>query len=180
MQRKAFCFVALAGLLFAVNTANAQWEDALNSLLSEIKGCSAPVIGDNPCNTVTARAVMAVYGIDDFADGTGGALGVKQLIATVKNSDSWTELGAADSQDALDAAQEAANAGRAVVAVLEEEPTGHVALILPGELGPSGKWAAQVPNSASFFLNTPGRSFVGKTLAYAFKEKTMVRLFAKK
>mgnify|MGYP003978326243 CR=1 FL=1 len=179
MQRNAIWFVALVSMLFAVTNVSAQWEDALAAMLSEFQDCSTPVESGNPCNTVTARAVAAVYGIDDFSAGTDGAMSIREMIAEVKSSGGWSDLGTADKQEALNAAQEAANTGRAVVAVLEEEPVGHVALILPGKLAPSGKWGAQVPNSASFFPKTPGRSYVGKTLAYAFKTKAMVRLYAK-
>ncbi len=180
MQRKIFWLISLVPVLFLTSAGNAQWEDALATLLSEVKNCSAPVGADNPCNTIAARAAMAVYGIEDFAAGTGGAMGMEQMIAVLKDSGGWANIGAASGQDALNAAQQAANEGKAVLAVLEEEPVGHVAIILPGKLGASGKWAAQVPNSASFFLNTPGRSYVGKTLAYAFKEKAMVTLYVKK
>ena len=178
MRRKVSRLIVLICALITVSAGAAQWEDSLASLLNEFQDCQAPVKNDDPCYTVTARAAMAVYGIEDFKTESGEAMGVEEMIATVKAG--WSDLGQATQQEALNAAQQAANEGKAVVAVFEEPPVGHAVVVLPGELAPSGKWAAQVPNSASFFLNNPGRSYVGKTLAYAFKDKNQVRLYVKK
>ena len=58
---------------------------------------------------------------------------------------------------------------KAVVALyMTPSGAGHVAIILPGELQPSGSWGLNVPNSASFLMMEPQRSYVGKGLSYAF------------
>lgn len=178
--KKVFACFLLSLLLCSVNLA-AQWEASLNSLLEEVKNCQPPVSDNAPCSFITSQAVKAVYGIDDFA--TSGANGslcpASQIDDLVENSPQWSLLGRADNQEALTLAQETANAGKAVLAILDEEPQGHVVLILPGELTPSGKWQLSTPNSASFFLNVPRLSYVGKPLSYAFKEPGKVELYAK-
>jgi hypothetical protein len=85
-------------------------------------------------------------------------------------------LGKAYEQAVLNSAQEMANNHRAVIAVYEG-PGGevkHIALILPGALHFSGSWGFSVPNSASFFLTAPEKSYMDKGLSYAFT-KNMVK-----
>ena len=94
---------------------------------------------------------------------------VSEIASFVGESNQWTMLGHGYEQKALAEAQTNANAKKAVIAVyMNEAGAGHVALILPGDLQPSGSWGLNVPNSASFLLMEPQRSYVGKSLSYAF------------
>lgn len=158
--------------------ANAQWETSLDALLDEVATCQPPVTDGNPCSQITSKAVKAVYGIDDFDDG-GAMMPMSKIDEYVAGSSEWTMLGTADNQEALNKAQDAANAGKATLAILKEEPQGHVVIILPGKLTPSGKWGLSAPNSASFFLNVPRLSYVGKPMSYAFKVPGVVELYSR-
>lgn len=62
-----------------------------------------------------------------------------------------------------------------------EDGIGLVSLILPGEMKPSGTWGSQVPNSASFSVHQPAKSYVGKGLSYSFERKMLkdVQLFSR-
>ena len=82
----------------------------------------------------------------------------------------------------MNTAQELANNKTAVVAVyMKSDQDGHVSIILPGQLNPSGSWGFSVPNSASFFVNDPNKSYIGKGLSYAFTKSMLkdVVLFAR-
>ena len=180
VSRKAFV-VLLVLVLFAFGNLAAQWEASLDSLLQEIAECQPPVANTDPCSFITSRAIKAVYGISDF-EITGQSnwfMSASGIINFVSESADWTDLGNANNQEALSKAQEAANAGKATLAILMEKPQGHVVVILPGKLTPSGKWGVSVPNSASFFLNVPKLSYVGKPLSYAFKESANVEIFSR-
>ncbi len=73
-------------------------------------------------------------------------------------------------QKVLLQAQKHANAGKATIAIyINEAGIGHIAMILPGEMKPSGTWGFQVPNSASFFATTPEKSYIEKGSSYAYE-----------
>ena len=92
-----------------------------------------------------------------------------EITEFLENSSQWTKIGFAYTQQNLTKAQELANSGKAVVAIyIGEDNLGHVSIILPGELTTSGSWGLKVPNSASFFMNTPQQSYLNKPLSYAF------------
>lgn len=94
---------------------------------------------------------------------------VGEIAEYLESSSQWTLLGHAYEQEALNKAQNYANTRKAAVAVyLNEEGLGHVSFILPGDMNPSGSWGFNVPNSASFFMSTPQKSYVDKGLSYAF------------
>jgi len=137
------------------------------------------------CNVFAAKALNAAYGIEDFiqtdpASGKKTYLTADLIALNVKTDTRWIDLGPANTQASLDAAQQAANCGRAVIAT-EFNPTGsgHVALILPGLQATSDNWGLNVPNSASFFVNKPKSAYVGKGLSYAFQLPDGIEIYAR-
>jgi hypothetical protein len=159
-------------------------QNRLQTLLSQFLACS-PDDPQSACNVFVAKALKAAYGIDDFiqtdpASGTKTYLTADMIALNVKTDARWVDLGPANSQGSLDAAQQAANCGRAVIAT-EFNPTGsgHVALILPGVESASGNWGLNVPNSASFFVDKPDKAYIGKGLSYAFSSADGIEIYAR-
>ena len=108
---------------------------------------------------------------------------VNEIATFLKESDKWEVLGQSYDQKTLSAAQEHANAKKAVVAVyLNTAGVGHVAVITPGELKLSGSWGLSVPSAASFFPTEPSKSFVDKGLSFAFMKQMLkdVHIYARK
>ena len=102
-------------------------------------------------------------------------MNANEIAAYLKDSKQWTLAGHAYEQDVLAQAQDNANARKAVVAVyMTEAGLGHVVVITPGKLQRSGSWGFDVPNAASFFSTQPDKSFVDKSLSFAFG-KTMLK-----
>lgn len=174
-MKRAMFLVFLGSLsLFSaggtIHAANEDWKADVEGLLNEFLACKAPIDDRSPCNVFVGRAAKRVYGSADFeVPGKPNAfLSANQIAAYVANSERWTKLGTADDQAVLTEAQGHANLRRAIIAVYSSSPHGHVALVLPGKAVPSASWGLDVPNSASFFLNDPARSFVGKPLSNAF------------
>ena len=156
---------------------NSQWKQALNNELEQFKACeNTAATGTNPCNKFVGSALSTVYNINDFYSKTlGRHMLIGEIADFLKDNNQWTLLGHAYEQEALNEAQNYANARKAAVAVfINEEGIGHVSLILPGELSPSGSWGFKVPNSASFFLSTPEKSYMDKGLSYAF-ERNLIK-----
>ncbi len=92
----------------------------------------------------------------------------------LKTSEKWKLLGPSYEQKTLATAQEHANSKKAVVAVyINDAGIGHVVIITPGQLQPSGSWGLNVPNVVSFFPNQPDKSFVDKGLSFAFGKNLM-------
>jgi hypothetical protein len=156
----------------------------LNRDLEQFMACDNVVAaGINPCNRFIGGSLSSVYKINDFySKGLGRYMLVSEIATYLSGNQKWSLLGKGFEQKALVQAQELANTGKAVVAIyLNNEGIGHVSIILPGELKPSGTWGFQVPNSASFFISTPERSYVGKGLSYAFERPLLngVLLYAR-
>lgn len=143
-------------------TVNPNWKPELEKSLQQFLSCKAP----DDCNKFIGEAISTVYKISDFEKG-GKYMSFNEINDLV--SSKWTVLGHVYEQKALEEAQNYANAKKAVIAVYKNAAGyGHIAIILPGELQTSGSWGLKVPNSSSFFINTPERSYVDKGLSYAF------------
>jgi len=171
----AFVFLML-GTFTSLATINRDddWQSYVSDLLNQFLSCTADMAGPNgkqyPCNKFLVMALDKVYGIKDFYDAQGKALLANQIIQQMRiTPDTWTRLGTGADQNVLTQAQGYANHKKAVVATLYVPGSvGHVVLVLPGDLVASGSWGMHVPNSASFFLNKPNKSYVSGPLSKAF------------
>jgi hypothetical protein len=152
-------------------------QKSMDAAVQKFASCQLPL--DDSCRAALAEALGLVYGVKDF-----GAAAKYQAPAEigkkVSGDPNWTHIGSASDQNALKTAQDSANCGKAVIAVLASDTGGHVAMILPGKLAHSGGWKLDVPNSASFFTHNPGKSFTGKSLAYSFPKAEGIELYARK
>jgi hypothetical protein len=179
----------LLAFLFIVSSTNAQsinsnWKQDMNSLLEKFMTCTASGSDNATCSAFISESINKVYKINGlYSDKSKRYLQLKEVSKNFDDASQWTQLGHAYDQKVLTDAQDLANAHKAVVAVYRTaEGVSHVALILPGEIQFSGTWNFKVPNSASFVLNDPSKSYVGKGLSYAFS-RTMIKdvlLYVKK
>lgn len=164
--------VTLLPLLLAVSiisgaqTINNNWNSDLAEALQEFTTCE----GGPDCAQFSAKSLKTVYKLNDFYSAEENRyMRTSEIAAFLNSSKQWKMLGHAYEQEALKEAQQYANGKKAVVALyLSPDGAGHVALIIPGELHPSGSWGLSVPNSASFLAVDPEKSYVGKGLSYAF------------
>jgi hypothetical protein len=180
-------FFLIVGLTFVLSTAlsqeckktdySADQQKYLNDALTKFAACPLPL--EASCRATLAQALEHLYTVKDFGSEpkymTPAEIGKK-----VAGDANWTHLGSASDQNALKTAQDNANCGKAVVAVLASETGGHVAIVLPGSLSHSGGWKLDVPNSASFFTHNPSKSFAGKPLSYSFPKAEGIELYARK
>ncbi|UII26265.1 hypothetical protein LVD15_23690 [Fulvivirga maritima] len=172
-------FVLFSSVAFS-QQINTNWNSDLEEALTAFRDCENQ---SNDCHQYIGQSLTTVYKVNDFySKANSEYMPVSEIHDFLSNNSSWSELGPAYSQDALQKAQDKANDKKAVVAVyLSSNGLGHVALILPGTLQPSGSWGLQVPNSASFFANEPSRSFINKGLSYAFSKSIIkdVKLYSR-
>lgn len=186
MRIKRFVITGIC-LLYATigfsQTKNSNWKKDLETSLYQFMLCDDPLDDISPCNIFVGESLKVVYQIDDFfSEEKQRYLLANEIFDFLSDSNAWTLLGKGDSQEALIEAQGYANLGKAIVAVMKSETgSGHVALVLPGELGYSGNWGLNVPNSASFFLKNPNKSYIGKKLSFAFPstDKGQVYLYGR-
>ncbi|MCJ9750680.1 hypothetical protein MOV61_08120 [Neorhizobium sp. BETTINA12A] len=130
------------------------------------------------CNWFVARALQALFNINDFApEGGQGWRDANTIASEIGASSHWTKIGDASSQATLQSAADAAAAGDAVVAIEPGDTHGHVAIILAGPLTASGSWSLKVPNSASFRLDSVDKTFVGCKLSFAWQKPDGVAIF---
>lgn len=157
---------------------DANWEQKLTTAIDEFKKCDQTSVKNvNPCSKYIGESINTIYNVNDFySTELGRYLTGTEIIEYLKVGNKWEVLGYAYDQKALNTANEYANANKAVIAIRldEVEKIGHVSVILPGKMSKSGSWGFEVPNSASFFINEPQKSYLNEGLSYAFK-RTMIR-----
>jgi hypothetical protein len=154
---------------------NNQWKQDLNSALEEFIKCKET----GACSNYVGESLRRVYNINDFySSAEKRYLRSSEISEFIRKDSKWTLLGRSFEQSALEEAQKSANAKKAVVAVyMSEDGFGHVVLIVPGALTPSGSWGLKVPNAASFPASDPQKSFVDKGLSFAFTKNMMKDVF---
>lgn len=171
----AFLALATAQLLAQCDKPQTKLDEKVQSALSELVSQASACSGAD-CGTYLAKAIKTVYGVDDFS---GKA--ARDIYKGVKSDSNWSDLGAASDQSVLDKAQQTANCNKAVLAAWTgADGSGHAALLLPGNETPSGTWKLKTPNAASFFVNSPKKSYADKPLSHAFTSATGVELYARK
>ncbi|MBT1703686.1 hypothetical protein [Chryseosolibacter indicus] len=162
---------------------NPKWETDLSQLMDKFLECANGSKENLGCSSYVGESLAKVYKINAlYSDKAKRYLMLNEMASLFSESSQWKLLGHAYEQKTLTEAQELANAHKAVVAVYTtEEGIKHVAIIVPGELQFSGTWGFQVPNSVSFVLNEPSKSYVSKGLSYAFARNMMkdVTLYSK-
>lgn len=155
---------------------NENWEQDLASSMTQFMNCTTTSPDKSQCSSFISESLAKVYRVNAFySDKLKRHLKIYEISKSMIDGGSWTLLGHAYDQKALNEAQKCANASKAVIAVYTTTSGGkHIALILPGKLDYSGSWGFNVPNSASFFFDDPAKSYVGKGLSYAFA-KNMIK-----
>lgn len=122
----------------------------------------------SPCNSFVGRALKELFGLNDFASGSGymtANVMAEKLSAGFKD---WKPLGPLLDKENSYCAQSLANKGYPVIASLQQPGHGHVALVLPGKVSDSASWGIPAPNSASFSLGNVQRSYVAKPMSASF------------
>jgi hypothetical protein len=172
-------FLVLAVLFFASPTygqsINPNWRQELSVSLEQFLKCAETATENNRCSNYIGESLTKIYKVNDFyAQKSGRYMSVNEIASFIKGSDKWSLLGHSYEQTTLASAQELANAKKAVVAVyLNAAGVGHVVVITPGELRPSGSWGLNVPSAVSFLPTEPDKSFVDKGLSFAFAKNML-------
>jgi hypothetical protein len=189
MKTRTLTSLFVAAFIFTGSSSysqsiNANWNKDLTALLEKFISCTGASTDTYPCSSFTSESIAKTYKISGlYSDKTKQYLPLKETAKQISDPTKWTLLGHAYDQKILTDAQEFANDHKAVIAIYTTpDGVSHIALILPGELQVSGSWGFKVPNSASFVLNEPSKSYVGKGLSYAFTRNMIkdVMLYVKK
>jgi hypothetical protein len=177
-------------------------ETAVISKLSVLQQCRAAIDDRTACNVFLGRALELLFGNTDFKTSGGGYMLANDIASGLENTGAsmgWSKIGVATDQGALNNAQAAANAGKAVVAARMGRVDaggvthpGHVVLIIPGTAQRydftdtvngheiAFRWGTLVaPNSASFFLDRPDKFFIGCPLSATWQAPDGVGLYSK-
>jgi hypothetical protein len=189
MKTLALKSLSVAVFIFTASSSfsqsiNANWNKDLTALLDKFMTCASSGTDTHPCSSFISESIAKTYKISGlYSDKTKQYLQLNETVKQIADPTKWTLLGHAYDQKILADAQQLANDHKAVIAIYTTpEGVSHIALVLPGELQASGSWGFKVPNSASFVLNEPSKSYVGKGLSYAFTRSMIkdVVLYVKK
>lgn len=160
-------------------------ESHLKTLLGSLMACQTKIDDRTACNVFVARGLRLCYHRPDFCIPPTNPKADEDYVSAneIANraAEKWGFIGTGAQQSNLNQAQDYANNGRPVIAVRAAHGHGHVCLILPGELTASGTWGMDVPNSASFCLDSIAGCYIGRPLSYAFgpDKKSTVLLYHK-
>jgi len=143
--------------------------------------CKAETEDIRSCKSYVARAINGHFQIADFnhPETKGDYVDYDEIAAIVDASGDWRKVGEADDQDALDEVQQHANNGKPALAISTQPGVGNVALIVKGEQVKSTSWGLNCPTAAIFFPNRPEKSFIGKTLNYAWSNPEGIELYVR-
>lgn len=159
---------------------SANQDQFLSTTIAYFKRCKAESTNRNDCRNSITKMITEFYNIGDFRAKDGGFVIYDSIQSIVKRSNDWEKLGRASIQNNLNKAQQFANEGRATIAIDVSQPYGQVAMIIPGKLTKSGSWNLKVPNAAALVNYNAEKSFMNKSLSYAFKSTENIVLFSKK
>lgn len=149
-------------------------------LLENFTYCQDNAESDLMCKFYISKAICDYFGISDFKKGEI-YLDYENIIDVVSNNDQWENLGEATDQKNLEQAQILANRGNATIAIDTKSKYGHVVLITKGTLEKAHNWKGlMAPTCASFFMVKNVKSFINKSLAYAYSTPEGVYLYSKK
>ncbi len=123
-----------------------------------------------------ARAAEGGYGVTDFKNADGSYMAANTIMDQVSGNPAWSKLDMASSQDVLNNAAAGAE-DHLIIAVMSDQPHGHVALVLPGDPLFSSNWNLSAPNSASAFLNNVSKAYVFCRLSWAFNDPSKVQFW---
>ena len=154
---------------------NSAWKTELNSSLQQFLNCQNSTTGNSECIQYMGESLKKIYKVNDFySTKSGRYMTASEISIYLKESQKWKVIGPSYEQKTLAIAQDMANSGKPVVAVyINSTGIGHVVVITPGQLQPSGSWGLNVPNVVSFFPSQPDKSFVDKGLSFAFGKNLM-------
>jgi hypothetical protein len=155
-------------------------EQLLLTTIAYFKQCKAEATNRNDCRNSITEMISSFYKIDDFKNAKGDYVVYDSIQPIVKRSSAWTKLGSASKQEVLNKAQQAANSGKATLAIDVSQTYGQVAMIVPGKLTTSGSWKLEVPKATALVNYSADKSFMNKSLSYAFKSTENIVLFSKK
>ncbi len=129
------------------------------------------------CRNYTSELISSVYGIMNLKE-EGRFMSNSELAIFISEAENWKLLGPAYRHEVLAESQKLANESKPVVAVYRDEYDRlmHVAVVLPGEMKPSGTWGMLVPNSVSLAVYDANHSFINKGLSYAFEKHMLLRV----
>ena len=150
----------------------------IETILEEYRQCKEES-RSTYCKTFTARAICEYNGVEDLKE-KGEFVDYHKIHQIILSSSKWKNLGLANSQESLNNAQLMANKGFPVVAIDTKDKNKFSVIILQGEQSKSNKWDLNVPNCAAFFPTNYKRSFINKTLNYAWKRPEGIQLWVRK
>jgi hypothetical protein len=174
---RALGFV-IALLLPICASAQDTWTRNDGYLKQAINDCSAAGSDRTACRHFTGEALNRLFGITDFCTESRCLKAVEIEWEIRNHPDKWGALGAASDQAVLDKARELA-ATKAVVAILNEDDRGQMAIIMPGAAVPSGKWGLKVPIAVGARVDRPESSVYAKGLNWLFADPAKVTIYVR-
>ncbi|MBI3527973.1 MAG: hypothetical protein HY067_08380 [Betaproteobacteria bacterium] len=176
---RVFGFATLTLLLPpALAAAEDVWTQNDGYLKSAINDCSAVVADRAVCRNFIGEALNRLFGIGEFCTRSRCMKAVEIEWKIRHDPGKWSALGTANDQAVLDKAREFAGT-KAVLAILNEEERGQIAIVMPGAAVPSGRWGLKVPIGVGARVDRPEASVYAKSLNWLFADPAKVVIYVR-
>ncbi|MBL4625210.1 MAG: hypothetical protein JKY42_08745 [Flavobacteriales bacterium] len=154
---------------------------SLEDIRQEFIACKSEATEKHTCKEFVAKAINGNFEISDFnvPEKQGEYVDYDKIAAIVETSADWKKVGEATEQGAMDYVQKCANEGKPAIAISTKSGAGNIAIIVKGEQVKSTSWGLNCPTVAIFFPNQPEKSFIGKTLNYAWGKPDGISLYVR-
>ncbi len=181
MMRSILFAGMFAGVTLTAQAQSDPWTAHGDWVSSAIQGCTESADAIGACTTFAGEALDRLLGASEFC-GSDSCMLMAQIESELRNNpDRWQLVGGATDQAVLDKARELAASGKIVIAAQSEESLGQVAIIMPGQPVPSGKWGMdRVPLGAAARPDAPEKSVYGKGINWVFSDPSKVTLYSRR
>ncbi|GAA3517334.1 hypothetical protein GCM10022393_34310 [Aquimarina addita] len=155
-------------------------EKQLESTVLDFQNCKSVSEKRSDCRNKITSFMGKVYKANEFKDRDQNYMIYDSIQPIVTRSRSWSNIGSATDQNAIDTAQEHANNGGLAIIIDTSQSYGHVVVVQSGTTKKSRSWGLHLPLVVSLANHKPSKSFYNKSMAYAFQKSEDLQVYIRK
>lgn len=154
-------------------------EKATQTTIQDFIACKEKATERTHCRSEITKVISDIYGLSEFKNTKLDYVIYDSIQPIIKRSKQWKSIGVATSQKTLNEALEHTNKGGLSLIIDTSNSYGHVVMILPGETQVSGSWALRLPKVLSLLNSNASKSFMDKSLSFAFKKSPSIQVYTR-
>lgn len=154
-------------------------EKAIETTVQDFISCKTRATKRSHCRNEITKVISDIYGLSEFKTTKLNYIIYDSIQPIIKRTKQWQNIGVATNQETLNKALEHTNNGGLSLIIDTSNSYGHVVMILPGETQMSGSWALKLPKVLSLLNSNANKSFIDKSLSFAFKKSNGLQVYTR-